>query len=249
MAVQTFYFDTLDSTNAYARREFDALPDGALVVAGSQTAGRGRLGRQWLSEPGLGIYASLVMKQCPDAFAATMALSLGALAMLRRAAEGVDFWIKWPNDIYVGSRKLAGVLCESRLGPGNRFEGIIAGIGINVNHPAEVLSSIDLPATSLKIEKKSFFCVKKLTSALESELNRCYIAMIMDLSETRNAWRAANRIIGRDIELTGGKGPESGRVIDIDDDGALIFQPCGEAARKVYSGDVRIARESLSQFL
>ena len=81
------YFDEIDSTNAYAIREFDSLPDGTIVAAACQSAGRGRLGNQWVSEKGKGIYMTLVMKNVTDPFKATTAVSLGVLDALRKAAE------------------------------------------------------------------------------------------------------------------------------------------------------------------
>ncbi len=245
--VELFCFEELDSTNAYARREFAALPDGALVAAFRQSAGRGRLGRQWHSASGAGIYASLVMKECADPFLATMVVSLGALDLLRREVPDLKVWLKWPNDLYVEDRKLAGVLCETVLGAGNRLEGVIAGIGINVNLSDAALAQIDLPATSLAHEKKCVFCVEKLLSGLVEMLKWRYITLITDASGLAEAWRRANALVGVEVTLVTAQGEVSGRVAEIDAGGRLVLALPDGSRRPFSAADVRLSRESLRQ--
>ena len=107
--------ESVDSTNTYAKDNFNVLADGTLVCAEMQTAGRGRLGRRWLSPAGTNIYASLVMKRIDNPFYATVTSSLSTLAMLFAAWPRGSFFIKWPNDIYSGCRKISGILCEAAI--------------------------------------------------------------------------------------------------------------------------------------
>ena len=111
--------DRVDSTNTYAKNRFDDLADGTLVCAGMQTAGRGRLGRPWVSPAGTNIYASLVIKRFSDPFYATGTVSLAALKLLQENHPAGDFFIKWPNDLYAGYRKIAGILSETPAMPGH----------------------------------------------------------------------------------------------------------------------------------
>ena len=148
-----FYFDTIDTTMREATERAEAgAPEGSLVVANTQTAGRGRLGRSWISEPDTGLYFSLVLR--PDVPAAqapllTLALGLGVADGLAEAAS-VLCDLRWPNDVLLADRKCAGILVEmSSADESVRYA--VAGVGINVNQatmPPE-LASI---ATSLLIE-------------------------------------------------------------------------------------------------
>lgn len=127
---------------------------GECVVAEEQTAGRGRAGHSWASPPGTGLYFSVVLRPrvAPERLPlATLACGV-AVADAIRAATGLDAGLKWPNDVLVGLRKCAGILCEAELGgPGGAF--VVAGVGVNVNTPADALPTRPLfPATSLAVE-------------------------------------------------------------------------------------------------
>lgn len=123
-----------DSTNSYAAREASRLPDQVLVITDSQTAGRGQRGNSWESEPGCNLTFSLFFRPADfparEQFALSEAVALAVKAAL--APLGVEARVKWPNDIYVGDRKIAGLLLEHKL-IGSRIAHTIAGIGLNVN--------------------------------------------------------------------------------------------------------------------
>lgn len=106
---EILHFAEIDSTNTYARDHFNDLPDALLVTASFQTAGRGRLGRKWISPPDTNVMATFVMKHVGDAFLATCVASLAVLETLRNAAPGLDFFVKWPNDVYAEDAKIAGI--------------------------------------------------------------------------------------------------------------------------------------------
>jgi len=131
------YFGSIDST----MRAAASLETGGVVLAGEQTAGQGRLGRVWHSEAGAGIYCSIVLQPAP---LLTLALGLAARSAIL-AASGLACDIRWPNDLMLGGRKVAGILVHAD------DRKAIAGIGINVNHtsfPPELANE----ATSLRIE-------------------------------------------------------------------------------------------------
>ena len=148
-------FQTLPSTNDEAmRRAREGAPAGTCVVADEQTAGRGRAGHSWTSPPGVALYFSVVLRPhvAPERLPlATLACGV-AVADAIRASTGLDAGLKWPNDVLVGLRKCAGILCEAELGgPGGAF--VVAGVGINVNTPAAALPLRPIfPATSLAAE-------------------------------------------------------------------------------------------------
>jgi len=128
------WFSELDSTNAYAREQArEGAPEGLVVVADHQTAGKGRLGRRWESPPGANLLASVLLRpNCPadELHLCTASVALaGADACLEMT--GVEPRLKWPNDLLVGEAKLAGVLAEAEFS-GRRATAVVVGIGLNV---------------------------------------------------------------------------------------------------------------------
>lgn len=234
------FFNEIDSTNAFVLREFDRLPDGAIVAAASQTAGRGRLGSRWLSTPGKGIYMTMAMKTVREPLAATIAFSLAALDAIRAAVPGVKAAIKWPNDIYSGDCKLAGMLAEGKIS-GGALIGVAAGIGVNVAYSREELARLDRPATSLNLLANRDFSPDLLLNSFAFFALRRYITLIAGATFF-DEWRSENFLIGRDVVLTTSSGREHGRAVAIDDAGRLVVRFPDGSIRAVSSADVRIGR-------
>ena len=234
------YFDEIDSTNAYAIREFDSLPDGTIVAAACQSAGRGRLGNQWVSEKGKGIYMTLVMKNVTDPFKATTAVSLGVLDALRKAVPDIQAGIKWPNDIYAGNKKLAGVLAEGKVA-GGKFKGIVCGAGINVGYTEKELAYLNRPVTSVNILSEKNFSSEYLTNLFAFSLLRRYIILITD-SPSLEEWRRENFLTGMDVTLHFAAETLTGKVLGIDNDGGLTVELASGEIRTVTSADVRIGK-------
>ena len=128
------WYDTIDSTNSEALRRLPELPSGTVLAAREQTAGRGQRGNTWFTEPGKNLTFSIVLK--PSGLAAGEAHLLNYLASVTVAefleGYGVSCCIKWPNDIYVGRKKICGILVENSLS-GGRVAASLIGIGININ--------------------------------------------------------------------------------------------------------------------
>ncbi len=234
--------ESVGSTNTYAKENFNVLADGTLVCAEMQTAGRGRLGRRWLSPAGTNIYASLVMKRIDNPFYATVTASLSTLSMLFAACPRGGFFIKWPNDIYCGYRKISGILCEA-VSVSGRIQGIIAGIGVNINLEQQDLDRIDQPAASLKSVTGQDFNVKELTLRLAEQLASYYAVYLSSPEKLFDEWKSCNRIIGQRIVLTGPDGQERKVLVrDIARNGELVAE---ENGRKVFfnCGDVTLQKE------
>jgi BirA family transcriptional regulator, biotin operon repressor / biotin---[acetyl-CoA-carboxylase] ligase len=149
-SIYYIHFDTIDSTNAWTKKNASTLDPDQLtcVTALEQTAGRGRFLRKWISPKGKNIYATLYFclpRHCPYLINLGQILSLSCIAVLKK--KGFHPQIKWPNDILLEGKKVAGILCETVS-----FEdriGIVLGIGININMEQDLLDTIDQPATSL----------------------------------------------------------------------------------------------------
>jgi len=239
------HLDKVDSTNKYALRNFKELPDSTLIVASEQSAGRGRHTRQWVSPPNSNVYASMVMKNVGQNPALTsMIVSLAALSTLRKSAPDVKFWLKWPNDIFCRERKIAGVLCESASTSKQKIAGIVAGIGINVNMPTELINQIDQPATSLMHETSDEFNLKKVIKKLAKSLNKYYNIYSISPEVLFTCWKDENLLLGQTIEVNTGNKEIKGKIVDFGNSGELIFETATEQI-KLFSGDVKINKNSI----
>lgn len=163
-----FHFEKIDSTNTWAKTHSDqwASAGVTLVIAAEQTAGRGRLKRRWESPPHVNIYATFcfwLRGESADIGHIPQLLALAAVQELEK--EQFSPTIKWPNDVLLQGKKVAGILCETIVEENRR--GVICGIGLNVNMPLEALLQIDRPATSLLVEGGRAFDVASLLEGLQ----------------------------------------------------------------------------------
>jgi BirA family biotin operon repressor/biotin-[acetyl-CoA-carboxylase] ligase len=241
------HVDVIGSTNDEASR-LAALgaEDGTLVVADAQTAGRGRLGRSWVSPPGAGLYTSIVMRAdarrplAPAGAEGLLTLAGGvALAEGLRASTGLAVELKWPNDLMApgGRRKLGGILTEaSSEGTGLVF--VIFGFGINLRGVFD--GALADRATSLEAElgrpvDRSTVLVECL-AALAGRARDLADGRVADVRARWQAWAPSAR--GRSVEWTADAGRRSGVAEGIDDSGALLVR-VGGALERIVSGEVR----------
>ena len=240
--MRVLQLETVDSTNTYALRHFAEVADTVLVSAFEQTAGRGRLGRRWFAPPGCNLTVSFAMSRIADGFHAGAVAGLAVLDLVREAVPGADPYFKWPNDVYVGDAKLAGILCEGVLTRG-ALAGVVAGIGVNVNLSAAEAAMVDQRAVSLKmLAGDRDFSVPELAARLAFFLETWYINYDESRERTLAGWRGENRLLGRIVDVVDPAGNVlSGRFGAIGEDGAMILEtPSG---RRVFRcGDVKIAR-------
>jgi BirA family biotin operon repressor/biotin-[acetyl-CoA-carboxylase] ligase len=240
------WFDEVDSTNLYVRDNFDSLADGTLVAARFQRAGRGRLGRKWHSGRDLDLTATVKVSKVSESYHAGVLLGLAALEALREEFPEGEFFFKWPNDIYCGSSKLAGILCEGIIS-GGRLCGVAAGIGINVNSSGEFLNTVGGSAVSLKELAGHNFVVEKLADKLAKHFHRLYIKYNFGIDQILSMWRKENRLIGKVIKVTDTKGAQwSGEFCDIASDGSLMMRLADGSVRCFSCADVSVDRNSLA---
>ena len=230
----------VDSTNTYAREHFDELSDGSLVVTDHQTAGRGRCGRVWRSAPGTSIAATGVFRNLSAGFHGGCLVGLAALRAIREELPDLDVYFKWPNDLYIGNRKLAGILSEGVI-CGGRLVGTVSGIGINVNQTASDLENVGQPATSLRVAANREINLEKMVQQLAKSLFWYYIVYGTDSTEVLNEWKKENRLVGRELEFVTPTG-ESFRGIfsAIAEDGALCMTTSDGGEKRFNCGDVKI---------
>ncbi|HLF58510.1 MAG TPA: biotin--[acetyl-CoA-carboxylase] ligase [Alphaproteobacteria bacterium] len=234
-------FETIDSTNDEARRRALAgAPEGTAVAADAQTAGRGRQGRRWDSPPG-NLYCSLLLR--PGCSAAKGAnLSFAAALAVADAIEpvlpdGVELHFKWPNDVLLNGKKVAGILLESEI-KGERLEWIVVGVGVNVaRFPADAM----YPATSLAAMGCRNVTVREVMEPYLDYIRVWYGRWQNEGFEPlRAAWLARAEGLGRMIEVGLGAERIRGTFMDLDSDGALVLESEG-SSRRITAGDVFFA--------
>ena len=178
------YFESIDSTNTWAKKNVEQWSQSGvtIVIADTQTAGRGRFTRTWISPPKQNIYATYcfwIETERNDVGHIPQLLALSAAQILE--SLGFDPKIKWPNDLLLNGKKVGGILCETILHENKR--GIICGIGLNVNMPKEMLDQIDRPATSLLAENGNLFEIKEILEKLNEQfLKNLFLFLLNDFS-------------------------------------------------------------------
>ena len=245
MKFNILQFDEIDSTNKYLLQNTDVLPDFSVAVAAQQTAGKGRKGREWYSPKGGNLYFSLLLKSPDIAFNELSSIpQVMALAICESLKNcGIeDSWIKWPNDIFVKQAKICGILCETKL-KGMNLEGLIIGVGLNVNMSESDLLNIDTTATSMLVgsnDKDPFSTTETLHVILRAFSKFFTIwATKSNRPELVELWRQNSRLIGKAVKLLDDEKTIYGTVVDFTENGELILQT--ESGMKNYSyGDLSL---------
>jgi BirA family biotin operon repressor/biotin-[acetyl-CoA-carboxylase] ligase len=213
---------------------------GVVIVADEQTAGRGRLGRAWSSPPGAGLYVSMILRPPLDderrvLSLVTLAAGVGVRDAIA-AVAGLATELKWPNDVIVGGRKLAGILAEgSSLG--TTEQAIVVGIGINLlrsSHPPEIASR----ATSIEQELRHSIDSKALLEAVLAGVTARYSDLCAgDGDGILRAWRASSPSAdGARVEIV--DGAKQGVTAGVDDNGALLVKTASGTER-VIAGELK----------
>ena len=232
------WYEDAGSTNDIAMNAATSgAPEGLVVAANAQRLGRGRLGRSWASPPGGGLYVSVVLHPRHDALPLVTIAAGVAIAEGIEAASGLRAGVKWPNDIYVGTRKLAGILAEA--GSSAAGEHVIVGFGINL-HPSALPPDVASRATSIEGELGRPVDRGLVLAECLAALAARYQALQRGApGEVIGAWRLrAAPHLGRNVEWDGDGGAQRGIAHDIDARGALLVRVNDQIVR-VVSGEVR----------
>jgi BirA family biotin operon repressor/biotin-[acetyl-CoA-carboxylase] ligase len=240
------FYDEVDSTNLTAMdlAQKDA-PEGTVVLAEEQLHGRGRGDRFWHSPVGVGIYCSFVLR--PELSPAkTMLLTLmTAVAIAKAVAVETNLSprIKWPNDILINDKKVAGILLESKVGA-TGVEHTIIGFGINVNHtPADLPQELLLAASSLFIELGEPVDRSKLLTKILAEVEDLYERLQQgDLALIHKEWRRLSATLGRHVRILQRGELTEGTAVDVTEEGALLVRVEQDSLIAVHAGDVQHLR-------
>lgn len=235
---------TVDSTNAWAReRACEGAPEGTVVVAEGQSAGRGRLGRAFYSPEGTGLYLSILLRPSIDPSRSYL-LTCSAAVATARAIESVcgrPAQIKWVNDVYCGGRKVAGILTEGSFGlEDGRFEHAVVGVGINVRTPAGGWPEEIAQRAGVVLEDEDSAAVRcRLAAALLQEFWSIYERLPDE--DFAEEYRRRCFLIGKTVTATAGRKTLVGRAIGLDEAFRLVVE-CADGSRHALSfGDVSVA--------
>ena len=238
-----YWFPTIDSTNTQAKKLTAAgAPHGTVVIAGHQSAGRGRMGRSFHSPEGLGLYLSIILRpQCTpeELMHLTCACGVAACNAVESAAK-IRPGIKWTNDLVLGKRKLGGILTELTLSEG-KVSSAILGIGINCGHdltdfPEELQGFV----TSLKIATGKPSIPAEIAGALVYALWETDKHLLSEKASLMDTYRQDCITLGKEISILRADTVSYGKAVDIDQDGGLVVQYPDGTQQTVQSGEVSI---------
>ncbi|HYF95653.1 MAG TPA: biotin--[acetyl-CoA-carboxylase] ligase [Symbiobacteriaceae bacterium] len=252
LATRTFgrtmeYRESVGSTNDLAKQlARGGAPEGLLVIADEQTAGKGRLGRAWSTPRGSALAMSLVLRpQLPPVQAPRITLVAAvAVALAVREVTGLQAGIKWPNDLQFGGRKFCGILTEMEAEM-ERVGFVICGMGLNVNLPSEALpEAFRETATSLMAERGAPVARAPLVRAVMARFEENYGDLVAGrFDAVLDRWRALSITLGqpvRVISVTGEPALE-GTAVDVDEEGALLVRESATGKlRRVFAGEVTL---------
>jgi len=238
------YFREIDSTNNYARNAAQqGAPEGTVVVAETQTAGRGRRGRTWFSPAAQGIYMSIILRPVMPLpqLARIPLMAAVALAETLRAIPGLDARIKWPNDILIHNRKIAGILSEA-VADMDGIDYVVVGFGLNIhNDLSEFPPDLRMPATSVQAEQNQPLSRVRLMQTLLYNLELRYKQLLAgDFNLILNKARDLSMVIGQDVRLETSAGSVIGRAIDLNQDGYLVVAGPDGSIQTVMSGEIEV---------
>ena len=237
--------ETTSTNDIIEKLARDGVKEGVVVFAESQTKGRGRLGRQWMSPARKGLWFSVLLRPRLPPQAATRLTIASATALVRaiHARTGLTPEIKWPNDILIGGKKVAGILTEMHAEL-DTVKCVTLGMGVNVNlgagdFPGELRRS----ATSLRIETGESVDRGELAAEILRQLDSDYARICSGRFEAlANEWEERCNTIGREVMIRVGERRLQGRAESLDADGALLLRTQHGHLEQVVSGDVTLEK-------
>jgi BirA family biotin operon repressor/biotin-[acetyl-CoA-carboxylase] ligase len=227
------FFETASSTMDIARElARKGCPDFTVVIAETQTSGRGRMDRNWWSPQG-GLYFTLVLRpHIPPVMSPLV--NFGTAFVLARTLQefcGVDALVKWPNDILIHGRKVSGMLSEMEAA-GDQVSFVNIGIGINMNNdlPSDLLSATSIKNISGKTCPRKAF-LSEFLDRLENRIHR------PDLATVIAEWKTCSATLGQQVRIVSRQGVTEGKAMDVDPNGALVVRTADGVLKKIYYGD------------
>jgi BirA family biotin operon repressor/biotin-[acetyl-CoA-carboxylase] ligase len=242
------YRPDTESTMDDARRMLERfrLTTGAVVLAETQSAGRGRDGRSWVSPPDVNLLFTVVLMTeslkavRPLAYVTPLAIALAIEEIASSRGVELHADLKWPNDVQVGGLKVAGVLIETTETEQGQPVALV-GVGLNVNMDVTLYPELDGIATSLKAATGIELPREEVLAAVCNHLEALYDEASSGSSAPFEAWKSRLITLGREVSATGGGETLRGIAVDVDDDGALVIETAPGVRQRVEAGDVTLS--------
>jgi BirA family biotin operon repressor/biotin-[acetyl-CoA-carboxylase] ligase len=241
------FFTEVESTNdVLFKLARGGSPHGTVVIAESQTKGKGRLSRQWSSPPGCNIYASILLRPAIEPLYApqiTLMTGVAVADLLSEYCTGA-VTLKWPNDVQIGGKKVCGILAEMSVSDKGGVNFIVVGIGINVNiRKMDFDESLRNMATSLAEEAGHNISRLDLAAKLFDNLDTLY-TRLMDsgFGSIKDAWLSYCDMVGKQTQVIFKDDIASGKVLGIDDFGALVISDEKGKIRRIIAGDASVVK-------
>jgi BirA family biotin operon repressor/biotin-[acetyl-CoA-carboxylase] ligase len=233
-----FCYPSLTSTMDEAERlAKEGTPEGTVVIAEEQTAGRGRLGREWLSPKG-NIALSIVLYPSLEQLTALNMIASLAVAHSIEKVAGLKAEVKWPNDVLINGRKVSGILVESAL-RGKVVDWAVVGIGVNIDLPSTSSPGAAIEATSLSQEVGQKGSPQEVLKTLLSEIERLYLAW-QNGEPVYEEWREKLSTIGKEVRVRWGDEVVEGYAESVDERGQLILRRRDGSIIEIPAGEVTL---------
>ncbi len=245
---EVLLFDEVSSTNDIAlEMAGNGMPEGLAILAESQTAGKGRQGRDWFSPSGKNIYMSLLLRPSVQMREYPLFSPIAALGVIKgiKTFTGLDVGIKWPNDLMLANKKVGGLLLVSG-GAGGYAQPLVIGLGLNVNlNQDEFPKDLQGIATALKIPLKASIdrstLIMKLIDAISAEIHRLENGEIQDIM---HEVRTHCITLGKRVRVSTARQVFEGQAEGLSDDGALQIRLGDHSMRSILMGDITHLRET-----
>lgn len=239
-----FYYDIIDSTNNKAKElAARGAPEGSIVIAEQQSAGRGRKGRSWLSSASEGLCISLILRPTipPTEISKITLMAAVAISEALLSLTEIEIKIKWPNDLIVNKKKLAGILTEMSMEV-DAIDYVVIGLGLNVNSiKSSFADEVKDIATSLHIETGTQYSRAQVAQAFLTWFEKLYFEVQKNgFHSLITRWKELSNIIGKKVAVDEAGKTVIGTVKDIAEDGTLILVDDNKQIQKIISGDVII---------
>ncbi|MBW1973883.1 MAG: biotin--[acetyl-CoA-carboxylase] ligase [Deltaproteobacteria bacterium] len=254
LAKNIYHFFRIDSTNKKAfSYAINGAEHGTVIIAESQTKGKGRLQRGWFSPAGYNLYTSIILRPpfLPNQSTILTFLSAVAVAKAIQFSTNLNPLIKWPNDILIRRKKVSGILNEMRSET-DKVDFVVLGIGVNINIPIDLLPlELKDKATSLSIELDKKIDRVSFTCSLFENIEKLYDILLKQGTEKiLSLWRERAKIEGKELEVISLNNEIiSGKAIGVDNTGALLIKKKNGKIVKVIAGDVTIKKLDLGENL
>jgi BirA family biotin operon repressor/biotin-[acetyl-CoA-carboxylase] ligase len=231
------YCDEVDSTNEVLLNSKDFSQNGTVLLAEFQNKGKGRKDKVWISNSGQNLTFSILLKGEFKSRKINL-INLSTSLAIAQAIENLcqlNVELKWPNDVLIDKKKIAGILLES-TSKSNKINKIVIGIGINVNQP-NFPGKFDIPPTSIRKEFHSLVSREKLLSEVLNNLEQNFETAKEQSDKIMSDWRIRCKMIGEKVKIIEDEKTKFGIFEDIDEEGFLILKQ-GELREKIHYGDV-----------